>query len=208
MPPIATKWFQTFLDVLTPALLLQTVCCNVKFDTPPCSTSLAPEYVAQKVTEAELRQHTFFTGTKNASEARKQCKKKMKNHGFILFSNRHAVPKTVASEDLEEWDSIFHDKLPAMLKQTAYASKFSPIFARMMGDNNHRFGDRLRLQLKLKKALQIAQRRLSDANQRRPSQKKGDVVEKAKAEYELLVRARALLAQHYRALVQVLRILV
>jgi hypothetical protein len=118
------------------------------------------------------------------------------------------VPKTVAAEDLEEWDSIFHDKLPAMLKQTAYASKFSPIFARMMGDNNHRFGDRLRLQLKLKKALKIAQRRLSDANQRRASQKKGDVVAKAKAEYELLLRARALLAKHYRALVQVLRILV
>jgi hypothetical protein len=59
----------------TPALLLQTVCCNVKFDTPPCSTSLAPEYVAQEVTAAELKQHTF-TGTKTASEARKQCKKK------------------------------------------------------------------------------------------------------------------------------------
>ena len=49
--------------------------------------------VAQKVTEAELSRHTFFTGTKNASEARKQCKKKMKKHGFILFSNRHNVPK-------------------------------------------------------------------------------------------------------------------
>jgi hypothetical protein len=200
-------WFQTFVDVLTPALLLQTVCCNVQFDTPRCSTSLAPEYVAQEVTAAELKQHTF-TGTKTASEARKQCRKKMKKHGFLLFSNRHAVPKTVAAEDLEEWDSIFHDKLPAMLKQTAYASKFSPIFARMMGDNNHRFGDRLRLQLKLKKALKIAQRRLSDANQRRASQKKGDVVAKAKAEYQLLLRARALLAKHYRALVQVLRILV
>ncbi len=207
MPPIATKWFQTFLDVLTPALLLQTVCCNVKFDTPPCSTSLAPEYVAQEVTAAELKQHTF-TGTKTASEARKQSRKKVKNHGFLLFSNRHDVPKTVAAEDLEEWDSIFHDKLPAMLKQTAYASKFSPIFARMMGDDNHRFGDRLRLQLKLKKALKIAQRRLSAANQSRSSKKKGDAVEKAKAEYELLVRARALLAQHYRALVQVLLILV
>jgi hypothetical protein len=207
MPPIATKWFQTFVDVLTPALLLQTVCCNVQFDTPLCSTSLAPEYVAQEVTAAELKQHTF-TGTKTASEARKQCRKKMKNHGFLLFSNRHDVPKTVAAEDLEEWDSIFHDKLPAMLKQTAYASQFSPIFARMMGDDNHRFGDRLRLQLKLKKALKIAQRRLSDANQRRASQKKGDVVAKAKAEYELLLRARALLAKHYRALVQVLRILV
>jgi hypothetical protein len=132
----------------------------------------------------------------------------MKNHGFLLFSNRHDVPKTVAAEDLEEWDSIFHDKLPAMLKQTAYASQFSPIFARMMGDDNHRFGDRLRLQLKLKKALKIAQRRLSAANQSRSSKKKGDAVEKAKAEYELLVRTRALLAQHYRALVKVLRILV
>ena len=49
--------------------------------------------VAQKVTEAELSRHTFFTGTKNVSEARKQCKKKMKKHGFILFSNRHNVPK-------------------------------------------------------------------------------------------------------------------
>jgi hypothetical protein len=41
----------------------------------------------------------------------------------------------------------------------------------------------------------------SAANQSRSSKKKGDAVEKAKAEYELLVRARALLAQHYRALV-------
>ncbi len=81
----------------------------------------------------------------------------MKNHGFLLFSNRHDVPKTVAAEDLEEWDSIFPD---------------------------------------------------SAANQSRSSKKKGDAVGKAKAEYELLVRARALLAQDYRALVKVLRILV
>ena len=130
----------------------------------------------------------------------------MKKHGFILFSNRHNVPKTVADGDREEWDSILHNKLPAMLKQTAYASQFSPIFARVEGDDNHRFGDRLRLQLKLKKALHIAKRRLSAANQSRS--KKGDALEKAKAEYELLLRARALLAKHYRALVQVLRILV
>jgi hypothetical protein len=71
----------------------------------------------------------WFTGTKTASAARKQCSKKMKNHGFLLSSNRHDVPKTVAAEDLEEWDSIFHDKLPAMLKQTAYASQFSPMMS-------------------------------------------------------------------------------
>ena len=125
----------------------------------------------------------------------------MKNHGFLLFSNRHAVPKTVAAEDLEEWDSIFHDKLPAMLKQTAYASQFSPIFARMVGDDNHRFGDRLRLQLKLLNALKIAKRLVRRA-------KRVDAVEQAEAECKLLVRARALLAKHYRALVKVLRILV
>ena len=151
------------MAVLTPVLLLQTVCCNVKLDTPPCSTSLAPEYVAQRVSEAELKRHTFFTGTKNASEARKQCKKKLRKHGSILFSNRHNVPRTVADGDREEWDSILHNKLPAMLKQTAYACQFSPIFARIEG--NHRFGDRLRLQLKLSKALKIAKRRLRSATQ-------------------------------------------
>jgi hypothetical protein len=199
-------WYQTFLDVLTPVLLLQTVCSNVKLDTPRCSTSLAPEYVAQKVTEAELSRHTFFTGTKKASEARKQCKKKMKKHGFILFSNRHNVPKTVADGDREEWDSILHNKLPAMLKQTAYASQFSPIFARVEGDENHRFGDRLRLQLKLTKALKIAKRRLRMANRSRSSKSMGDAVERAKADYELLVKAQTLLGKHYRAIVQVLRI--
>ncbi len=78
----------------------------------------------------------------------------------------------------------------------------------MMGNDNYRFGDRLLLQLKLEKALKISQRHLSAANQSRSSKKKGDAVEKAKAEYELLVRARVLLAKHNRALVKVLRILV
>ncbi len=91
------------------------------------------------------------------------------------------MPKTVADGDLEEWDSILHNKLPAMLKQTAYASQFSPIFARMEGDDNHRFGDRLRLQLKLTKALKIAKRRLRRANQSRSSKSMGDAVERAKA---------------------------
>ena len=93
-----------------------------------------------------------------------------------------------------------------MLKQTAYASQFSPIFARMESDDNHRFGDRLRLQLKLTKALKIAKRRLRRANQSRSSKSMGDAVERAKADYELLVQAQALLAKHYRAIVQVLRI--
>ena len=37
--------FRTFLDALTPVLLLQTVCLDAKLDIPPCSTSLHPDYV-------------------------------------------------------------------------------------------------------------------------------------------------------------------
>ena len=120
----------------------------------------------------------------------------MKKHGSILFRNRHNVPKTVADGDREEWDSILHNNLLAMLKQTAYASQFSPIFARMEGDDNHRFGDRLRLQLKLSKALKIAKRLLRRADQSRSSKSKDDEVERAKADYELLVQARALILKH------------
>ena len=49
-------WFRSFLDDLTPALLLNAVCCNEKLDIPLCSTSLHPDYLLEKVTLAELKQ--------------------------------------------------------------------------------------------------------------------------------------------------------
>lgn len=185
-------WFQTFLDTLPSELLLHNVCCNAKLDIPPCTTSINPNYVLRKVTTEELKLVTF-TKTQRNSVAKKQCKRRMKDHGFLLFSNQHSIPQTVSQEDGDEWDSIFHDKLPNLLRSEPYKTKFSPIFARMHGDTQHRFGDKLRLQLKLRGALKIAKKR---AEQKSAGPEK-------KAEYALLVRARSLLQKHYRALVQV-----
>ena len=151
-------WFRSFLDDLTPALLLNAVCCNEKFDIPLCSTSLHPDYLLEKVTLAELKQHTF-TGDKTLSAARKLCKRRMKRHGFLLLRNEHNVPETVKREDRDKWNSIFHVQLPALLRNNSYRAKFSPIFARVQGNTERRFGDRLRLQLKLKQALKIAKNR-------------------------------------------------
>ena len=190
-------WFRTFLDVLTPALLLHTVCCNPKLDIPRCSTSLHPDYLLDKVTRAELKQHTF-TGAKTRGEARKQCKRRMKKHGFLLFSNEHDVPGTVAREDRDEWNSIFHEQLPALLRDDAYKRMFSPIFARVRGNTEQRFGDRLRLQLKLKRALKTAKDR--------SAQKRADT--ERQAENAIFARARNLLLKHYRALVKVLHLVV
>ena len=92
--------FKRFLDAVTPGLLLQTVCCNAKLDIPPCSTSLHPDYVLEMVTLAELKQH-MFTGSPGYSVARKQCRRRMRHQGFLLFSNKNPVPKTVAEEDRE-----------------------------------------------------------------------------------------------------------
>ena len=189
-------WFRTFLDVLTPALLLHTVCCNSNLDIPRCSTSLHPDYLIEKVTQAELKLHTF-TGAKTRGEARKQCKRRMKKHGFLLFSNEHDVPGTVAREDQDDWNSIFHEQLPALLRDGAYKKLFSPIFARIRGNTEQRFGDRLRLQLKLKRALKTAKDR--------SAQKRADT--KRKAEKAIFAKARKLLLKHYRALVKVLHLI-
>ena len=91
-----------------------------------------------------------------------------------------------------------HDKLPTLLKTKAYKRKFSPIFARVEGDEYYRFGDKLRLQLKLKVALLFA----TIASDRVKSKTGGQ--EKAQAEYDLIVKARDLLSKHYRALAKVL----
>ena len=190
-------WFKSFLHAIPRLLLLQSVCCNADLDIPLCSTSLHDDYVLEKITQAELRQHTF-SGATTQGVARKQCKSKMRNHGFhgfLLFSNMNSVPKTVEEEDREEWDSIFHDKLPALLKTKAYKRKFSPTFARVEGDEYNRFGDKLRLQLKLKVALRFASDRLKS---------KTGGQKKAQAEYDLVLRAQDLLSKHYRALAQVM----
>ena len=189
-------WFRTFLDVLTPALILHTVCCNSNLDIPRCSTSLHPDYLIEKVTQAELKLHTF-TGAKTRGEARKQCKRRMKKHGFLLFSNEHDVPGTVAREDWDDWNSIFHEQLPALLRDDAYKKLFSRIFARIRGNTEQRFGDRLRLQLKLKRALKTAKDR--------SAQKRADT--KRKAEKAIFAKARKLLLKHYRALVKVLHLI-
>ena len=149
--------FRIFLDALTPVILLQTVCLNAKHDIPPYSTSLHPDYVLETVTLAELKQHTF-TGSPCYSVARKQCRRRMTHQGFLLFSNKNPVRKTVTEEDRDEWVSIFHDKLPKLLRSDPYRRQFSNIFARVQGiegNTKHRFRDSLRLQLKLRRELKI-----------------------------------------------------
>ena len=71
---------------------------------------------------------------------------------------------------------------------------FSPIFARVEGDEYFRFGDKLRLQLKLKVALRLACDRVKS---------KTGGQEKAQAEYDFIAKARDLLSKHYRALAKV-----
>ena len=146
--------FRTFLDALTPVILLQTVCLSAKHDIPPYSTSLHPDYVLETVTLAELKQHTF-TGSPCYSVARKQCRRRMTHQGFLLFSNKNPVRKTVTEEDRDEWVSIFHDKLPKLLRSDPYRRQFSNIIARVQGNTKHHFRDSLRLQLKLRRELKI-----------------------------------------------------
>ena len=124
--------------------------------------------------------------------------KENEKHGFLLFSNEHDVPGTVAREDRDEWNSIFHEQLPALLRDDAYKRMFSPIFARVRGNTEQRFGDRLRLQLKLKRALKTAKDR--------SAQKRADT--ERQAENAIFARARNLLLKHYRALVKVLHLVV
>ena len=119
----------------------------------------------------------------------------MRQQGFLLFSNKDPVLKTVAEKDRDEWDSIFHDKLPKLLRSDHYRIQFSTIFARVQGDTKHRFGDNLRLQLKLRRALKIT-------NDRAKQKTAGP---DRKAEYDLLVRARDPLLKDYGDLVKVLR---
>ena len=199
---IKMKW-GSFVGSLTPLLLLQTVCLNAEFDVAKCSTSIHPDYLCQKVTEAEMRMHTFHGGLK-PHVARKHCKSKIAHQGFFLFSNKNEkfpVPKTVPEKDREEWDDVFHIKLPALLRQAAYKKAFSPIFARIIGQEKvskkfGRFGDGRRLQLKLSVAFKVANNRLQQASSVQATRR-------AQAEIDLLTTARRMLANHYRALIQV-----
>ena len=63
----------------------------------------------------------------------------MRNQGFLLFSNKDPVPKTVAVEVRDELDSTFHDKLLKLLRSDAYRKQLSNIFARVQGNTKHRF---------------------------------------------------------------------
>ena len=145
-----------------------------------------------------MRMHTFHGGLK-PHVARKHCKSKIAHQGFFLFSNKNEkfpVPKTVPEKDREEWDDVFHIKLPALLRQAAYKKAFSPIFARIIGQEKvskkfGRFGDGRRLQLKLSVAFKVANNRLQQASSVQATRR-------AQAEIDLLTRARRMLANHYR----------
>ena len=79
--------------------------------------------------------HTFHGGWKRHM-ARKHCKSKIAYLGLFLFSNKYekfSAPKTVPEENREEWEAVFHRKLPALLRQAAYKKAFYPMFARIVG---------------------------------------------------------------------------
>ena len=70
------------------------------------------------------------------AHGKKALQKQDRLPGAFLFSNKYEkfpAPKTVPEENREEWEAVFHRKLPALLRQAAYKKAFYPIFARIVG---------------------------------------------------------------------------
>jgi len=96
----------------------------------------------------------------------------------------------------DEWNSVFHHKLPELMRNRHYQKNFSNIFARVNDSHKARTEDGKRQQIKFSKILRIALTRLKSA--KTPEKK-----QVAQAELDLMNLAKDLLAAQYKRLVQV-----
>ena len=205
---MAAAWFSDLITAQTAAFLLVSVCCNAHLDIPICSLSAPDGFDVPLASEDELRQHTFNWCPKRAA-SRKKIKRQFdwsptcssKFHGFILFNtNGETCPpaySTMMTEaERDEWNSVFHHKLPELMRNRHYQRQFGNIFARVHGSHKARTGDGKRQQIKFSKILRIALTRLKSA--KTPEKK-----QVAQAELDLMNLAKDLLAAQYKRLVQV-----
>jgi len=217
----SAKWFERFILVQSASFLLQSVCQNPFFDVPQCSLSAPEGSVIELATATELRKHTFVRG-KTRSESRKKLRngfhwgsKRLSSNfqGFILFNTEEegadgSYPKYFGPEQLEEWKSIFHERLPALLRTEPWASKFGTIFAKVAGKN--RMGDKKRGLVKFSAMLKLARKRLKTATRQDTEYKTESAraahekrATDALAELQLIIRARNLVAHQYKQIVEV-----
>ena len=199
-------WYHSIIALQTSAFLL-SICTELRFDIPICSLSAPEGHNIPLASDAEMRQHSF-TQCNKLDKSRKKIKRsfhwgkdcsKDKFHGFILFNNLHfgaCEPLFVKEDEQQEWNDVFHQRMPALLTTPHYRNAFVPIFARVNGTVEERKGDSRRKQLRLKHILKIATRRYKDA-------KSAPQKAKTQKELELVQLAKSLLARHYSRLVTV-----
>ena len=198
------SWFSTLIASQTVVFLVASVCLNVKLDIPICSLS-APDGIDVPLASVdELRQHSF-TWCNTTRDSRKKIKRQFdwprcsrKFHGFILFdTSADTCPHAAMSEaDREQWNEVFHHKLPELMRKKHFRNQFFNIFARVHGSRAARAGDGKRKQIKFSKLTKIARRRLDNAAS---DQKK----RAAQEELEIILMAQELMAKQYKLLVQV-----
>ena len=199
-------WYHSIVALQTSVFLL-SVCTEVRLDIPICSLSAPEGHSIPLASEAEVLQH-IFTPCDKLSKSRRKIRRsfhwgkdcsKDKFHGFILFNNVQfgaGAPLFVHEEEQQEWNDVFHQRMPALLRTKHYGKAFAPIFARVNGSVEERRGDSRRKQLRLKQILKIATTRHKEA---KSAQQKA----KTHEDLELVQLAKNLLARHYSRLVTV-----
>lgn len=222
---MTSKWFERFILAQTALFLLQSVCQNPVYDLPQCSLSAPEAHLIPLATADELRKHTFVR-SKTRGESRKRVRRSFhwgserlsaSFQGFVLFKTEDATkgfyPEFVKPEEMDEWTSVFHHRLPALLRKKPWRNLFGTIFARISGDAEHRKGDKKRGQVKFSRLLKVArshvkaaesdlQRALDDASPNLIAGRRTKLAA-AHADLELVVLAKNLVARHYERIVKV-----
>ena len=208
-------WFHRWISVETGQSLLQDACQNVALDIPESSLTAPNGHAIPFASPSELRRHTF-TRSKTLGASRKAVRRLFEGRGpegqaasdfqgFLLFDTED--PTTGVSPDLvkpgegEEWVDIFHNQLPKLLKSKPYCDHFGTIFAKLNGTDPQRKGDKKRGQYKFNKLVRKALTRFEAA-------RSVHLQKLRKAELDLVLRAKDLVARHYERVVLVCKLLI
>jgi hypothetical protein len=220
-PNAKMPWFKAILCALS-AVALYGICSN---DAPiSVLERVATEALARpirRLPDDELQRHTFVnheTHSRGVSEARRTVKrcftyhrleKKPAYQGFILFNLRTTeIPQIVPAAGRVEWERVFHDELPAILRRDEFRRAFdrNPIFQKMKGSDNERRGDGRRRQLKLSHIRQIAADQLEKAKKGASRKHKpaicADRLDEARRVLRVVDQAIDLIEEHYKNLAQ------
>ena len=221
----SSMWFESLVHGHTASILYQLACQNPVYDVPQCSLSASDERSIPYATADELRKHTFVP-SKTRGESRKKVRRSFHwgskrlspdFQGFILFKTENAAegvyPQFVKPEEMDEWTSVFHDRLPALLRTSRFAPYMATIFARVAGNADYRMGDKRRGQVKFSRLLKVAKSQVKAAESKLRNslpETKTDVVADrqkklaaAQDDLNLIVLAKNLVARHYKRVVEV-----